>query len=153
MKIGKLIFAALLSAAGMQAVAQDYKSAVGLRIAGDGYAGGLGINYKQFLSSGNKAIDLTLRAERVTAFSGLYQIHQQIKSEQSLQWHYGLGAFMVLPRNNVGIGAMGNLGLEFTFKEAPINIGFDWRPELLLAPTLDAEFGNIGLSIRFVIKR
>jgi hypothetical protein len=153
MKIFKALAIAITVLTTQSLFAQDYKNAVGLRFAGDGYAGGLGINYKHFLGEGSSAIDLTLRAERAAAFSALYQIHTQIKSEQSLQWHYGVGGFLTFPKNGVGVGAMGNLGIEFTFKDVPLNLGLDWRPELLLAPTLDAEFSNIGLSVRFVIGR
>jgi hypothetical protein len=152
MKVLKALAVAFSLLLSQQIFAQDYKNAIGLRFAGDGYAGGLGINYKHFLNS-DKSIDLTLRAQRYAAFSALYQINKPIQTENNLQWHYGAGGFLTFPKNGLGVGAMGNLGIEFTFKEVPLNLGLDWRPELLLAPTLNAEFSNVGLSVRFVIGR
>lgn len=120
--------------------AQDYHTAIGLR-------GGLsnGLTIKHFTSS-------TVAIEGIIAtrwnginVTGLYEKHMRAISTAPLNFYYGLGAHIGTWNGRytykdkyyrwgeryerytvVGIDAI--LGLEYTFKEIPFNIGIDWKP-------------------------
>jgi hypothetical protein len=74
-----------------EAVAQDYKSAVGLRLGSP-----LAVSYKTFISE-SSAIEGYVGYRGFSGFSwitinGAYQIHNDISSVDGLQWYYGGGA-------------------------------------------------------------
>ncbi len=121
--------------------AQQYQTAVGLRAAwGWAFTGkhfiqdqtaieGI-LSYRSYGGSGYKWNYFSL--------TGLYQKHQDISSADGLQWYWGFGA-------NLGswggdwadvdggsgsffFGVCGNLGLDYKFADAPINLSLDWIP-------------------------
>lgn len=130
----------------------SYKTALGVKV----WDGG-GITLKHFLS-GDKAGELIgyfwNRGFRLT---GLYEIHGNVAGAEGLKWYVGPGAHLGFydyfkDNNHIDgtyIGIDGVLGLDFKFKNAPINLSLDWQPSF--------EFGNYlgfagnwgGLAIRY----
>jgi hypothetical protein len=133
--------------------AQDYKTGIGLR-------GGLsnGLTIKHFVS--DKAAFEGLLSTRWQGFdiTGLYEIHNQAFDVEQLNWYYGFGAHIGtynasnVPWKTSGtvVGVDGILGIEYSFKEAPINIGVDWKPAFNLVG--NSQFWGDGgaLSIRYI---
>ncbi len=143
--------------------AQEYKSAVGLRA-----AWGWALSGKHFIKN-DAAVEaiLTYRSYGHPSFkynyfsvTGLYQIHKDIASVDGLQWYYGFGA-------NAGawggdwadvdggtgsffFGVCGNLGLDYKFADAPINLSLDWIPTFRFVGWGDGFTGEVGgFAIRY----
>ncbi|MCX6253729.1 MAG: hypothetical protein NTV31_04540 [Bacteroidia bacterium] len=138
------------------ASAQEYKTGVGLR---GGFSNGLTI--KHFVSE--KAAFEGLLSTRWQGFdiTGLYEIHNQAFEVQHLNWYFGFGAHIGFwngdnvpwgdPNTSYTvIGLDGILGIEYSFNEAPINIGIDWKPAFNLIG-YSGFWGDGGaLSIRYI---
>ena len=136
--------------------AQDYKTGIGLR---GGFFNGLTI--KHFMSQ--KSAFEGLLSTRWSGFeiTGLYEIHNQAFNTERLNWYYGFGAhagFYNGDKTNWGtevqdykvLGVDGILGLEYNFKEVPINIGIDWKPVFNLTGYKDFWYDEGALSIRYI---
>ena len=137
------------------ASAQDYNTGIGLR---GGFSQGLTI--KHFL--GEKAAVEGLLTTRWGGFeiTGLYEIHNTAFEVDHLKWYYGGGAHIgfwggnsswgTVGTNYTVIGIDGILGIEYSFSEAPINIGLDWKPAFNLVG-YSGFWGDGGaLSIRYI---
>jgi len=136
--------------------AQDYNTGIGLR---GGPESGLSI--KHFIS-GNTAIE-GLFASRWDGLNitGLYEIHAQAFNEPGLNWYYGFGGHIGFwdgnhshwdhdDSNHTVFGVDGILGLEYNFREIPINLSLDWKPALNIFGDPDFWGDNGALSIRYV---
>jgi hypothetical protein len=136
--------------------AQDYKTGVGLR-AGLSY----GLTLKHFVSE--KAAFEGLLQSRWSGFdiTGLYEIHAQAFEVEKLRWYYGGGAHIGFWNGNYVswgtpgtsytlIGIDGILGIEYSFSEAPINIGLDWKPAINLTGYTGFWGDGGALSIRYI---
>lgn len=128
-----------------EAVAQDYKSAAGLRL---GYP--WAASYKTFISESN-AIEVYAGFRGFTFYNsisinGAYQIHNDIESVEGLQWYYGAGAgvqfwsYSGVSESSTLFTASGYLGLQYTFVDTPISITADWVPTFVFGD----GFGGIG---------
>ena len=122
--------------------AQDIsKNALGLRLGdNDGFGGE--ISYQRGIGSNNRLeFDLGWRNSKdVDAFKlvGLYQWVWNI--DGGFNWYAGAGAGIgSWNYNNSGIKdngsfvlAAGDIGIEYNFSEAPIQLSLDFRPEIYL---------------------
>lgn len=52
-----------------------------------------------------------------------------------------------------GLGAAGEIGIEYAFPDVPIAIGFDWRPTFVLVENTRFNADQFGLNIRYVFGR
>ena len=143
--------------------AQDIsKNALGLRIGdNDGFGGE--ISYQRGLSKNNRLeFDLGWRnSKHVDAIKlvGLYQWVWNI--EGGFNWYAGVGAgagsWNVDDKYGDGSGsfvlAAGDIGIEYNFKEVPIQLSLDFRPEIYLGGDYaDSRNGfgpDLGLGIRY----
>lgn len=142
-------------AGNMEAKAQ-YNNALGVRV-GD-YSG---LTFKTFLEQ-DDALDLMLgfrntHSYSAVKFTGLYEIHNPLNNTiPGLRWYYGGGMsiggieYKATDKNKLLFSADGVLGLDYKFDGAPINLSFDWKPALQVAPDTDFKAGQFGLSIRIV---
>jgi hypothetical protein len=136
------------------AAAQEYETGVGLR---GGFSNGLTL--KHFISEKAAFEGLISTRWQGLDITGLYEIHNQAFEVEHLNWYYGCGAHIGFWNGkkwgNTGssytvLGIDGILGIEYSFTEAPINIGVDWKPALNIAG--DSQFWGDGgaISIRYV---
>jgi hypothetical protein len=136
---------------------QAYKTGIGVR-------GGLsnGITIKQHLSN-----DVALELLAATRWKGynftlLYEVHNNLGDAPGLRWYYGAGGHIGYWHGYKGhpwfkddedyrvIGVDLILGIEYTFKEAPINISADYKPAYNLTG-YNGFWGDEGaLSLRIV---
>jgi len=135
--------------------AQDYNTGVGLR-------GGCaqGVTLKHFVSS--KAAFEGILSTRWAGFAvtGLYEIHNQAFEVDNLRWYFGGGAHIGFWNGSnvtwgdddqyVVIGIDGILGIEYSFTEAPINIGIDWKPAINIVGYTGFWGDGGALSIRYI---
>jgi len=135
--------------------AQDYKTGLGLR-----FGNGAGLTVKHFIN-GRSAIEGFLFSQwHGFDITGLYEIHHQAFDVDNLQWYYGFGAHIGFYNGdyvkwgepgyayNV-FGIDGIIGIEYSFTEAPINIGLDLKPELNLIG-YTGFWTDFGLSVRYI---
>lgn len=154
----KLLFtfvaaAALLTINLTNANAQDYKNAIGGRFgSANGISFKTGLNNKAMLELiGNFRSSNNVDYLRLTA---LYEVYNPIGGAPGLNWYYGVGGTIGSYKvkhyeGKVYLGANGVLGLDYKFKDAPINLSLDWIPTLQLTPDTDFYSGDIGLGVRF----
>jgi hypothetical protein len=159
----KLIFSSImLIGLAFSANSQDIsQNALGLRLGdNDGFGGE--ISYQRRLSSDNRLeLDLGWRSSKnVDAFkiAGIYQWVWNI--EGGFNWYAGVGGGLgSWSENDLGnkdngtiLFAAGDLGIEYNFSEAPIQLSLDIRPELYFNSDdyREDNFGpDIALGIRY----
>jgi hypothetical protein len=132
---------------------QEYKTGIGLR---GGFSQGLTL--KHFVDKKAAFEGILATRWRGVDLTGLYEIHNRAFEVDHLNWYYGFGAHIGsydstnAPWGTSGLilGIDGIIGIEYTFTEAPINIGIDWKPSFNLVG--NSQFWGDGgaLSIRYV---
>jgi hypothetical protein len=139
--------------------AQDYKTAIGLRL---GYP--LSASYKTFLSD-RGAFEGVLGFRGYAGYSWInigayYQLHNDIPSVKNLRWYYGAGANIYFWSYDAGfaggsstsIGISGVLGLDYKFEDIPLNVSVDWIPTYFLNGYGSGFGGGYGgLAVRYVL--
>lgn len=160
MKIKSLIIAFVLITTNY-ANAQSYSTAFGVK-GGYAYDGTGGINLKH--DFGGLYGDFTLGGGRgYFNFSAIAE--KQNELSDGFEWYYGIGGYVNSWRSGYyayykdkyyyndrwAVGAIGVLGIEYTFKAIPINIGIDAGPAVNVVPYFGIGFGGSGF-IRFAIK-
>lgn len=127
-----------------------YKSAFGVKI----WNGG-GLTLKTFLDTKN-ALEFTgfFRGQgfRVGA---AYLIHGDLNSEGNLKWYFGPGAHVGFYKfdnqpddDGTYFGVSGVIGVDYKFKELPINLSLDWQPTFEFSGKAYFEPWG-GLSVRY----
>lgn len=157
-KIMKNILATLIIVLSVVSLAnaQDYKTGIGIR-------GGLynGLTLKHFIGEKTALegiVDTRWHGFDVTV---LYELHNSAFDVDRLNWYYGVGGHVgfhdgdYYPDGTAGnnlttIGVDGILGIEYNFREAPINISLDWKPAFNLVG--ESKFWGDGgaFSIRYI---
>ncbi|WP_293872172.1 hypothetical protein [Flavobacterium sp.] len=157
-----ILFAIMLIGLAFTAQAQKIsKNALGLRLGdNDGFGGE--VSYQRGLSKNNRLeLDLGFRNSKdVNAFKlvGLYQWVWDI--DKGFNWYAGVGggvgSWSYDKNGYSGSGtillAAGDIGIEYNFQEAPIQLSLDFRPEIYFNSDKYRErsFGpDIGLGIRY----
>jgi hypothetical protein len=156
--IMKKLVVLFLLAFGLGAIsnAQDYHTGVGLRA---GYENGLTI--KHFI--GQKSALEGIISSRWQGFgiTGLYEIQNRAFNTPGWNWFFGFGAHVGFWNGNHAywgepgtsytvVGADGILGLEYCFREVPINLSLDWKPAFNFYG-YSGYWGDGGaLSIRYI---
>lgn len=86
-----------------------------------------------------------------TNINGIYQMVNPLT--MGFEWYYGVGGNIGMYSDgndsDFALGGVGNLGLEYNFKEVPFQISLDWRPTLYIVPGTFFEPGNFGLGLRY----
>ncbi len=162
----KIILSAfLLIGLAFSAQSQDIsKNALGLRLgSNDGFGGE--ISYQRGLSKNNRLeLDLGWRNSKdigATKLVGLYQWIWEI--DRGFNWYAGVGGGLGswsydkggVSENGTILLAAGDIGIEYKFSEAPIQLSLDLRPEFYLNNSnsnkyRDQNFGpDIALGVRY----
>lgn len=155
----KLLFtviavAALFTMSTTNANAQSYDHAIGGR-----FGNANGVSFKTKLNKG-AMLELigNFRSNDGVSYAnltGLYEVYNPINGAEGLNWFYGAGATIGSYKikhggsSDIYLSANGILGLDYKFKDAPINLSLDWIPALQLTPDTGFWGGDIGLGVRF----
>jgi hypothetical protein len=78
----------------------------------------------------------------------LYDFIYRPLDGESLNWYVGVGPYAFLG-SPFALGAVGEIGLEYKFKEIPLVIGADYRPYFRLIDDTDLGFDSFGLNVRY----
>jgi len=158
-----IIFTFLLFLLVPESKAQNYTSAIGLRL---GYP--VSVSYKHFINE-KHALEgnVGFRARnfyRSFNISGAYQFHNPINIDnfpENFQWYWGVGGSIYLwswdngfgeGAANTSFGAQGYIGLEYKFENIPLNISLDWVPTFFLngySSGFGVGFGAV--AVRYVL--
>lgn len=146
----------------------NYNFAAGLRA-----AWGAALTGKKFIND-NAAIEGIVNYRRWSYLSsfnytrvtvtGVYQYHNEWEDVlEGLSWYYGGGAFVGFyggsdwdafdgsDDGSTFIGLVGNIGLDYTFADFPINLSVDWMPGFGLAGYGSGFSGEQGgFAIRYI---
>jgi hypothetical protein len=137
--------------------AQDYKTALGVRLSSSQAIVNNSISIKHFLNE-RTAIEGLLSFGDPLAIGALVEIHKPL-GESGVRWFYGGGGYLGFVKSyNVNLnknetdanfGAQGVLGLDYKFANIPLNLSLDWKPELNLVTDINFEPAAIGFTARF----
>lgn len=156
----KLVFLAAMAVAMCVAGvshAQDYRTALGLRLGSS-----TGITIKHFTKRGAALEGLLTTRWDGGMITGLYEVVGNAFDEPNLSWYFGGGAHIGFwdshpywldrgeTRSVLGVDLI--LGLEYTFDEIPLNLGFDWKPAINLVGHQGFWADEFALSVRFAFK-
>ena len=150
------LFIALLSVS-KQSTAQDYKTALGIRLSTDAAVINNSVSIKHFLNE-KVAIEGFLSFRDPVAIGGLLEVHKPLPSTEGLKWFYGAGVYLGFDSDRTKasrnlMGAMGTVGLDYKFVNIPLNISLDWKPELNIVDDINFEPAAVGFSARFTFGR
>jgi hypothetical protein len=125
--------------------AQPYYHSVGIRA---GYSSG--ITYKGFRlhRMGAYEADILYNPHGFN-ISALYEHHMEPFRNERFLIYVGGGAFGGDWDEEFSLGVLAVAGMEYTLRDLPLNFALDWRPMLNAYRTLDADFLDFGICIRY----
>jgi len=151
-----ILSALLLLCVSFSGFSQAYQTGIGFR-------GGLfnGLTIKHFVSSNTAFETLISSRWRGIEFTELYEIHHQFADVSGLNVFYGVGAHLGFYNGDhtnwgtpgdqyTALGVDGILGLEYSFRELPINISLDWKPEYNISGYTGMWYDGGAFSIRYI---
>ena len=153
MKKSLAFFIAAILFTASQLSAQDYKTALGLRLSSSGPAVNNSVSFKYFMNP-KLAVEGLFTFDKRAAIGALLEVHNDIPSTEGLKWFYGAGAYIGFDSDKTHtdralMGAQGIVGLDYKFANLPLNLSLDWKPELNLTPRVYFEPEAIDFSARF----
>jgi hypothetical protein len=154
----KIILSAIMITAFSVAInAQDYKTALGVRLSSSNAYQNNSISIKHFISE-TTAIEGLFTFGEPLALGALVEFHKPL-STQGLNWYYGVGGYVAFIKkvntttlkttSDPNIGAQGVVGLDYKFSNIPLNLSLDWKPELNIVSDINFEPAAVGLTARF----
>lgn len=158
MKKSSILFLVIACFAGtVKLAAQDYKTALGVRLSSAAPMVNNSISLKQFISE-KTAIEGHFSFGDPLALGALLEIHKPL-SAQGLRYYYGGGGYIAFvkttnvttnkTKTDPNFGAQGVVGLDYKFANVPLNISLDWKPELNIVSDINFEPAAIGFTARF----
>ncbi len=156
-KVSAIFLLLAVFATANQSSAQDYKTALGVRLSSSQAIVNNSISIKHFLND-KVAIEGLLSFGDPLALGALAEIHKPM-GESGIKWFYGGGAYLGFIKSynpntaknetDPSFGAMGVLGLDYKFANIPLNLSLDWKPELNLVSDINFEPAAVGFTARF----
>ena len=163
---------ALLATFGIGNAQSSYKQAIGARVSPLSDYDVFAASYKVFLAKpsaielnagfGGNGVNYLGNSYRTNSFSvsGTYQHHFDINPVEGLKWYIGGGATVFHTSssyksggyNGTGVGLYPTGGVDYKFRNIPLNVSADWRPTFLV--TAPAAYNNflgdrVGVSARY----
>ena len=156
-KIIFIVSAALVIGSFTTLSAQNYQTALGVRLSSASAFVNNSITIKHFISE-KVAIEGLLSFGDPLAIGVLVEKHKPL-SAQGLTYFYGAGGYLAFIKKvntntqktstDTNIGAQGVIGLDYKFSNVPLNISLDWKPELNIISDINFEPAAIGFTARF----
>ena len=131
----------------------DYETAVGLRL-----GWGFTLSGKHFINDAHAVEAIfnyrwTWSAYNQTRIAAIYQVHNPLDDIiDGLTWYWGVGGLIGFENyrrfsersTELLVGVIGNVGLDFSFSDTPVNISVDLMPSFVIGsrPTETDVFGN-----------
>ena len=131
---------------GFTASAQQYSTALGVRLSSKDAIVNNSITLKHFFGNAI-ALEGLLSFGDPVALGFLIEKHRFIGAG-GLSWFYGGGAYVGFSEDK-NVGMQGVLGLDCKIRDVPLNFSLDWKPELNIVQKTTFEPAALGVSIRF----
>jgi hypothetical protein len=146
-KAGFIFLVVSIALCSWSKAAAQYKTALGVRLSSKDAIVNNSITFKQFLGRGT-AIEALLSFGDPVALGLLLEKHRPVLLP-GLSFFYGGGGYVGFssPKN---IGLLGIVGVDYALPGIPLNLSFDWKPELNLFKETTFEPAALGLSMRFI---
>ena len=159
----KVMFAAmamiLIISISNESKAQDYNTAVGLRLGSSS-----GLSVRHFIKEDVALEGIVHTRWRGLLITGLYEIHRDIEDVSGLGWFYGGGAHIGSFNSGLGnpywanndykgstvIGIDGIIGLDYVLEDLPINFSLDFKPAINLINGGGFWGDDFALSVRYI---
>lgn len=143
-----MLFAGILTAFSLSLQAQDYKTAIGIRLGPNSAAIAPGLTVKHLMDE-KHALEAIVGFKDGIGVCVMYEWQHPIATVDHLQWFVGAGGYAAFRNSTSYIGVAGIVGLDYKFPDIPINISIDWKPELNIIETIGFEATGVGFSARF----
>jgi hypothetical protein len=137
--------------------AQDYRTALGVRLSSSSAMQNNSISIKQFITE-RTAIEGLFTFGDPLALGALVEFHKPL-TPAGLTYYYGAGGYLgfvkVVNTNTqktgteTNFGGQGVIGLDYKFANIPLNISLDWKPELNIVNDINFEPAAMGFTARF----
>ncbi|MEI2737240.1 MAG: hypothetical protein V9F01_00475 [Chitinophagaceae bacterium] len=137
--------------------AQDYKTALGVRLSSSNAMQNNSISIKQFINE-KMAVEGLFTFGDPLALGALLEFHKPL-SASGLTYFYGAGGYIGFVKTvntatqksstDANFGAQGVIGLDYKFNNIPLNLSLDWKPELNIVNDINFEPAAIGFTARF----
>lgn len=159
-----LLLAILLITGNVQSARAEYRTALGLRM-----NGGYGISLRHMITDKNSIEGMLHSRWRGLVLTGLYQANFPVFTEPGFRFYMGAGGHIGFwnrkyhpwwdekkNRYEDGqaavIGIDGQIGLEYTFANIPLNLSIDWKPAINLIGINNYWGSDAALSVRYAFK-
>ena len=148
-----IISVAQLRAQEVQISSAPYKQAIGLK-----FPGGFSVTYKKFVTDIHSIEAQLTSWNKGFRLSGLYEFNfYTFKDVDGLSWFVGPGVHVGFWKqqytkdynSQADLGIDGILGLDYKFKDIPINVSLDWEPAVTLVGTTGFTPIYGGLAVRY----
>jgi hypothetical protein len=147
-----LLFTTTIIAAHAQA---PYNRALGLKV-----PGGFSLTYKKFVSDTRNLEGQVTVWHKGFRAAGLYEFNFfTFDKVPELAWFVGPGAHLGFWKSEfkdsygsqIDLGVDGIIGLDYKFKDAPINVSVDWQPAVTLIGSagFTPVFGGVAIRYTF----
>ena len=132
-----------------------------LTMAGIAGAQELGVRFGDIAAGNNFAIDGVFSAgqfSRIHAdvsfgegvgIDAIWDFIYKPLGDESFSWYLGAGPYVRID-DPLWIGVAGEIGLEYKFKEVPIALGFDWRPNISIIDQTAFHAEGFGINVRYI---
>ena len=146
----KVLFSLLLATIAFSGslLAQDYKFALGIRLSNASPTISNAVSGKYFINHQDALEGLVSFGNRF-GIGLLYEKHKPLAGESGFQWFYGFGGYVGFQGGDTYLGPSGVLGLDYKFKDVPLNLSLDWKPELDIIPKVNLVPDAFGLTARY----
>lgn len=128
--------------------AQDYKFALGIRLSSASPTISNSVSGKYFINQHDAFEGLVSFGNRF-GIGVLYEKYKPLAIESGFQWFYGFGGYVGFQGGDTYLGPTGIVGVDYKFKDVPINLSLDWKPELDLIPKVNLVPDAFGLTARY----
>lgn len=111
----------------------------------------VGPHVKHFFTATDAGQAMVLFGNGLTILGVEYSYNKAIPNTKGLFWNAGIGPQVLFGDGDTGFAVRPQAGLEFKVPQAPISVGFDWRPYWILSPDSEFEAGRFGLTFKYTL--
>ncbi len=131
-----------------------YKQALGIKV-----PGGFSVSYKNFINGTQNIEAQAMYWKKGFRAVGLYEFNFYSFDVEGLSWFVGPGAHIGFWKkkyqedynSTVDLGIDGIIGLDYKFKNLPLNVSLDWQPSITLVghSSVTPVYGGLGVRYTF----